>query len=88
MAIARSAVPFGRSRATPTVDKPIQHTATDSVKTANLTFQWQRELKDKFREDFEVIRGDVVRANYGFNPWKEKHPVVTYDRRSPGTPFW
>ena len=35
------------------------------VTPANLTFQWQRELKDKFREKFDVIRGDVLRANYG-----------------------
>lgn len=47
------------------------------ITPANLTFQWQRELKDKFREEFEVIRGDVLRANYGSNPWKEKHQVVT-----------
>ena len=26
------------------------------VTPANLTFQWQREMKDKFREQFEVIR--------------------------------
>jgi hypothetical protein len=38
------------------------------VTPANLTFQWQRELKDKFRENFEVIRSDVLRANYGLNP--------------------
>lgn len=47
------------------------------VTPANLTFQWQRELKDKFREEFEVVRGDVLRANYGSNPWKEKNQVVT-----------
>ena len=35
------------------------------VTPANLSFQWQRELKDKFRENFEVIRSDVLRANYG-----------------------
>ncbi|MEJ7829403.1 MAG: DEAD/DEAH box helicase family protein, partial [Segetibacter sp.] len=35
------------------------------VTPANLTFQWQRELKDRFRENFEIIRGDVLRANYG-----------------------
>ncbi len=35
---------------------------------ANLTFQWQRELKDKFHEDFEIINGQVLRANYGMNP--------------------
>jgi superfamily II DNA or RNA helicase len=44
---------------------------------ANLTFQWQRELKDKFRENFEVVRSDVLRANYGSNPWQDKNQVVT-----------
>lgn len=47
------------------------------VTPANLTFQWQRELKDKFRESFEVIRSDVLRANYGQNPWQERDQVVT-----------
>jgi len=47
------------------------------VTPANLTFQWQRELKDKFRENFEIVRGDVLRANYGQNPWQEKAQVVT-----------
>src|SRR5436305_916079 len=47
------------------------------VTPANLSFQWQREMKDKFRENFEVIRGDVLRANYGSNPWQEKNQVIT-----------
>ena len=47
------------------------------VTPANLTFQWQRELQDKFREHFEVVRGDVLRANYGSNPWQEKNQVIT-----------
>jgi len=47
------------------------------VAPANLTFQWQRELRDKFREQFEVIRGDTLRANYGMNPWQERDQVVT-----------
>jgi superfamily II DNA or RNA helicase len=47
------------------------------VTPANLSFQWQRELKDKFRESFEVIRSDVLRANYGQNPWQEKNQVIT-----------
>ena len=47
------------------------------VGPANLCFQWQREMKDKFREVFEVIRGDVLRANYGSNPWQEKNQVIT-----------
>jgi SNF2 family DNA or RNA helicase len=33
------------------------------VTPASLSFQWQRELKDKFRENFEIIRSDVLRAN-------------------------
>jgi superfamily II DNA or RNA helicase len=47
------------------------------VTPANLSFQWQREMKDKFRETFEVIRSDVLRANYGSNPWQEKNQVIT-----------
>src|SRR5271165_1386218 len=47
------------------------------VTPANLSFQWQRELKDKFKEKFEVVRSDVLRANYGSNPWQEKNQVVT-----------
>ncbi len=47
------------------------------VTPANLSFQWQREMKDRFRENFEVIRGDVLRANYGSNPWQDKNQVIT-----------
>ncbi len=47
------------------------------VTPANLSFQWQREMKDKFRENFEIVRGDVLRANYGSNPWQEKNQVIT-----------
>lgn len=47
------------------------------VTPANLTFQWQRELKDKFHEEFEIINGQVLRANYGSNPWQERKQVIT-----------
>src|SRR6202048_4488483 len=47
------------------------------VTPANLTFQWQRELKDKFREPFEVIRAETLRNTYGQNPWQDRHQVVT-----------
>lgn len=47
------------------------------VTPANLTFQWQREMKDRFRENFEIIRGEVLRANYGSNPWQEKNQLLT-----------
>lgn len=47
------------------------------VTPANLTFQWQRELIDKFREKFEIMNGDILRTNYGSNPWQEKDQVIT-----------
>lgn len=47
------------------------------VTPANLSFQWQREMKDKFGETFDIVRGDVLRATYGSNPWQEKNQVVT-----------
>ncbi len=47
------------------------------VTPANLCFQWQREMMDKFHESFEIVRGEVLRANYGQNPWQEKDQVVT-----------
>src|SRR6202521_1145015 len=39
-------------------------TRTLIVAPANLTFQWQREMRDKFREDFEVMRGETLRTQY------------------------
>ena len=47
------------------------------VTPASLSFQWQRELKDKFRENFKVIRGGDLRANYGSNPWQEEKQAIT-----------
>ena len=43
------------------------------VTPANLTFQWQCEMRDKFREQFEIIRGDT----HGQNPWQERDQAVT-----------
>ena len=47
------------------------------VTPANLCFQWQRELKDKFRENFQIIRGDVLRVSYGANPWQDIDQCLT-----------
>jgi SNF2 family DNA or RNA helicase len=47
------------------------------VTPANLTFQWQREMKDKFRERFEIVNSEVLRANYGQNPWQERDQLIT-----------
>ena len=47
------------------------------VTPANLTFQWQREMKDRFRENFDIIRSDLLRSTYGMNPWQERNQVIT-----------
>jgi hypothetical protein len=44
---------------------------------ANLTFQWKRELWDKFRESFDVQSGGSLRDQYGLNQWIEKKQVIT-----------
>lgn len=44
---------------------------------ANLTFQWQRELRDKFEEKFTVLRGLELRAQYGVNQWLEQKQLIT-----------
>jgi len=47
------------------------------VSPANLCFQWQRELKDKFRESFTPVDRYVLRGKYGSNPWQEMNQVIT-----------
>jgi len=44
---------------------------------ANLAFQWQRELRDKFDEQFEVLKGSDIREQYGINQWLERTQIVT-----------
>jgi len=44
---------------------------------ANLSFQWQRELKEKFEAKFEVMKGADIREQFGFNQWQEKKRVIT-----------
>src|SRR6516225_8659198 len=44
---------------------------------ANLAFQWQRELKEKFDEKFFVIKGDDIRDQFGVNQWLEQKQLVT-----------
>ncbi len=47
------------------------------VGPANLAFQWQRELKEKFEAKFEVMRSADIREQFGFNQWQEKKRVIT-----------
>ena len=44
---------------------------------ANLTFQWQRELLEKFNHQFVVMRGFDIHNQFGMNQWLEQTQVVT-----------
>ena len=44
---------------------------------ANLTFQWQRELNEKFDERFLVLKGSDIRNQFGANEWQERNQVIT-----------
>ena len=43
---------------------------------ANLAFQWQRELKEKFDETFLVLKGGDIREQFGVNQWLEQKQVI------------
>ena len=44
---------------------------------ANLTFQWQRELREKFDEKFIVLKGGDICDQFGVNQWLEQKRIVT-----------
>ena len=44
---------------------------------ANLSFQWQRELKEKFDEQFLVLKGSDIRDQFGVNQWMEQKQIIT-----------
>lgn len=44
---------------------------------ANLAFQWQRELKEKFDAKFLVMKGQDLREQFGVNQWLERDRVIT-----------
>lgn len=44
---------------------------------ANLSFQWQRELKEKFDEKFLVFKGGDIREQFGVNQWLDQKKVIT-----------
>ena len=44
---------------------------------ANLAFQWQRELKEKFDEKFIVLKGGDIRDQFGVNQWLEQKKIIT-----------
>ncbi len=44
---------------------------------ANLAFQWQRELKEKFGATFQVIKGHDIREQFGINQWLQQNRIIT-----------
>ncbi|GIW40414.1 MAG: helicase [Candidatus Binatia bacterium] len=44
---------------------------------ANLSFQWQREMKEKFDQKFVVLKGRDIREQFGMNQWLEQSRVIT-----------
>ena len=44
---------------------------------ANLAFQWQRELNEKFDERFQVIKGNDIRDQFGMNQWLQQNRLIT-----------
>ena len=44
---------------------------------ANLTFRWQREMLEKFDQQFVVMRGSDIHNQFGTNQWLERPQVIT-----------
>jgi superfamily II DNA or RNA helicase len=44
---------------------------------ANLAFQWQRELREKFESKFLVMKGQDIRDQFGVNQWLDRHRIIT-----------
>ena len=44
---------------------------------SNLTFQWQREMREKFDEKFLLMKGGDIRVQFGINQWLEHPQVIT-----------
>ena len=44
---------------------------------ANLSFQWQRELREKFDEKFIILKGSDIRDQFGVNQWMEQKQLIT-----------
>lgn len=44
---------------------------------ANLAFQWQRELKEKFDEKFVILKGTNIRDQFGVNQWLDQKQIIT-----------
>jgi hypothetical protein len=54
---------------------------------ANLAFQWQRELKEKFDESFLVLKGNDIRDQFGIDQWLEHRHIITSLNLAKRTPI-
>ncbi|MBC8248488.1 MAG: DEAD/DEAH box helicase [Anaerolineales bacterium] len=53
----------------------VEHTLV--ITPANLTDQWQREMRDKFGEDFTVVNRATLEAFYGESAWEARPQCIT-----------
>ena len=44
---------------------------------SNLTFQWQREMFEKFDQQFHVLKGSNIRDQFGMNQWLDNNQIIT-----------
>ena len=47
------------------------------VAPGHLKFQWQRELKEKFEENFSIITKGTMNDNFGENVWRKENQLIT-----------
>ncbi len=47
------------------------------VVPGHLKDQWQREMKDKFKESFSIVDRNILKSLYGENPWTKENQVIT-----------
>lgn len=47
------------------------------VGPGHLKYQWQREMKEKFGENFTVINRSLMDAHYGENIWQRENHIIT-----------
>ncbi|MEN2985038.1 MAG: helicase-related protein, partial [Dictyoglomaceae bacterium] len=47
------------------------------VTPGHLKYQWQRELKDKFEENFTLVDRATFNAEYGINVWEKENQIIT-----------
>ena len=47
------------------------------VAPGHLKFQWQRELKEKFEENFSQVSRGTLNDNFGENVWRKEKQIIT-----------